>query len=181
MMPPRNGSQGLRAWRVWAAPTSLLGMTILLALMLLTPSPAAAETRPFVKGSWQELVSTHSGRPLAVHFWSTTCAPCLAEMPGWAEIRRRHPGLDVVLVATDPMEEAPRQQAVLARFGLAGTESWSFADSWPERLRFEVDRRWRGELPMTRLVDRQGRIEAVTGRVEPAALELWLSRQGDAR
>lgn len=147
-------------------------------ILLLAAGTAMAEVRPFGRGSWRELVATHSGKPLVVHFWSLTCAPCLAEMPHWTKLRRDNPGMALVLVATDPPDQAARQQAFLARSGLGGVEQWTFADPFTDRLRFEVDRRWRGELPMTRLVGSDGSVEAVTGTMDPAALAGWLARQG---
>ncbi|MGE5503245.1 MAG: TlpA family protein disulfide reductase [Actinomycetota bacterium] len=144
-------------------------------LMILSAATARAETKPFGRGSWAELVAAHAGRPLVVHFWSLGCAPCLAEMPQWGELARANPGLALVLVSTDPMDQAPRQAQVLGRAGLGGVESWSFADPFADRLRFEVDRRWRGELPMTRLVGRDGTAQSVTGAVDVPA---WLAGQG---
>jgi thiol-disulfide isomerase/thioredoxin len=148
---------------------------ILVLTLLVAAGSAAAETRQFGRGSWPELLAAHAGRPLVVHFWSLGCAPCLAELPAWGELARTHPGLALVLVATDPPDMAERGAKVLARAGLAGVESWTFADPFTERLRFEIDRRWRGELPMTRLVKPDGSTESVTGSVDVAG---WLARQG---
>lgn len=148
-------------------------LLVVLAL-LVTTSVWAGETRPFLKGSYAALLKDHAGRPLVVHFWSLTCAPCLVELPQWQEVRRRHPELDLVLVATDPLDDAAKLERTLKRAGLAGVESWAFADSFAERLRFEIDKSWRGELPMTRLIGRDGSAEAVTGSVD---VDVWLTRQ----
>ena len=150
---------------------------LLVAAALLLAMPVwAGDTRPFLKGSYDALLTEHAGRPLVVHFWSLTCAPCLVELPHWQEVRRRHPELDLVLVATDPLDDAARLERTLKRAGLAGVESWAFADNFAERLRFEIDRNWRGELPMTRLIGRDGTAEAVTGSVSEATLAGWLGR-----
>jgi thiol-disulfide isomerase/thioredoxin len=148
----------------------------LLTLMLATGA-AAAETRGFGRGSWQQLVEAHRGQPMVVHFWSLSCAPCLVELPRWQALRASHPGMALVLVSTDPLDQAAKLQRTLARAGLAREESWAFADPFAERLRFEVDRHWRGELPMTRLIGADGSAETVTGTVESAALAGWLTRQ----
>lgn len=154
---------------------------LLAAALLLWAGAAQAETRPFLPGSWQALVQSAAGRPLVVHFWSLTCAPCLAEMPRLAEMRAAHPEMRMVMVSTDPIDQAPRLQATLARFGLGEAESWAFADDFALRLRFEVDRRWRGELPLTRLVGANGQTEGLTGTLEPDVLAAWLARQGGAQ
>ncbi|TAN68836.1 MAG: TlpA family protein disulfide reductase [Magnetospirillum sp.] len=151
---------------------------VLAAMALMLAGPAGAgELRPFVQGSYAALVKEHAGRPLVIHFWSLTCAPCLVELPQWREAQRHHPEMDLVLVATDSPDEAPKLGRTLTRAGLTGVDSWVFADSFAERLRFEVDKTWHGELPMTRLVGRDGAAEAVTGTVSDAALAAWLARQ----
>lgn len=142
------------------------------ALMLVVAAATAAP-RPFVRGTWQELLRSHAGRPLVVHFWSLTCAPCLVELPQWKEAAGLG-GLDVVLVTTDPPEDSAKVERTLKRAGLEGMESWGFADSFVEKLRFEVDRAWRGELPMTVLVSASGRVETRTGSLGSQDLKVWL-------
>lgn len=143
------------------------------AAVSLWAATAAADPRPFVRGSWASLLQAHAGRPLAVHFWSLTCAPCLAELPRWKEAAGLG-GLDVVLVTTDPPEDAAKVERTLRRAGLEGLESWGFADPFAEKLRFEIDRAWRGELPMTALVSASGRIETRTGSLDGQELKTWL-------
>lgn len=145
-----------------------------LALTLwLLASPALAEApKPFVQGSWQSIQDAHAGQPLAVHLWSLTCAPCLVELPLWARLAKDHPHLRIVLISTDPAEDAPRMAATLARAGLSGLESWHFADPFADRLRFELDPKWRGELPRTLLVAPGGQVTAVRGS-DMAAVQAW--------
>ncbi|HYC02079.1 MAG TPA: TlpA family protein disulfide reductase [Azospirillaceae bacterium] len=148
-------------------------LAALLALML-AGGAAATERRPFRQGSWAEITGAHAGRPLAVHFWSLTCAPCLIELPRWAEFRRANPGVAVVFVSTDPPEDAERGAAVLAKAGLADIPSWGFADPFAEKLRFEIDPRWRGELPRTVLIAADGSRRSVSG-ADLAAVEGWVA------
>jgi thiol-disulfide isomerase/thioredoxin len=145
----------------------------LMAGLTLMAATAAAAPRPFVRGTWAGLLQAHAGRPLAVHFWSLTCAPCLVELPRWKEIAGRG-GMDVVLVSTDPPEDAAKVERTLKRAGLEGLESWGFADPFVEKLRFEIDRAWRGELPMTALISASGRIETRTGSLDGQDVKAWL-------
>jgi hypothetical protein len=150
---------------------------VLAAVLALLAGSALAETRPFGRGSWREMVQAHQGRPLVVHFWSLTCAPCLAELPAWQTLRTTHPELDMVLVSTDPVAESPKLERMLGRAGLASVESWAFADGFVERLRFEIDRNWQGELPMTVQVGRDGTTESVVGGLDPDVLARWFQSQ----
>lgn len=147
----------------------------ILVLLSMAPAIASADPRPFLRGSWQNLLQAHAGRPLVVHFWSLTCAPCLAELPQWRETARGG-GMDVVLVTTDPPEDTPKVERTLKRAGLDKVESWGFADSFVEKLRFEIDREWRGELPLTILVSASGKRESRTGTLSRQDIESWLAQ-----
>jgi hypothetical protein len=43
---------------------------------------------------------------------------------------------------------------MLAQTGLATAENWTFGDGFIERLRYEIDPRWQGEIPRTVLIAR---------------------------
>ena len=154
----------------------MMRRVILVVLALLLAAPArAGEPQPFVQGSYAALVKEHAGRPLVVHFWSLTCAPCLADLPEGPKIKQRL-GFDLVLVSTDSLERGPALAARLKRAGLDDIPSYAFADSFTERLMFEVARDWRGELPRTQLIAADGETTAVLGSVGEKALRDWLSR-----
>jgi len=148
-------------------------------LLLLSVCPAAADDpQPFERGSWQALRAAHAGRPTVVHLWGLTCAPCLTELPHWGALRRERPDLNLVLIAADPVPEQPaRAGATLAKSGLDGAESWIFADRFADRLRYEIDPRWRGELPRTLLIDRAGNVAALPGVADLKHVRAWLDAQ----
>ena len=154
---------------------------LIVAALLLALPASAAEPQPFGRGSWQALRQAHGGRPTIVHFWGLTCGPCLVELPRWGELLRERPDVDLVLVAADPIPEEPARAAgTLAKAGLAEAESWMFADLFNERLRYEVDPRWRGELPRTLLIDRSGTVEVLPGVADLARVRRWLAEQARA-
>ncbi len=163
-----------------------MNVALLLLGLLLPPGPGQAATlKPFVRGSWTELQQSHRGQPVIVHFWGLSCAPCLAELPHWGDLLRDRPGLDLVTVAADPVPEDPnRIRATLERDGLAPAEDWIFADSFLERLRFEVDPDWAGELPFNVLITSDGKTTSKAGTVDFGAIRSWLdgqTRDADAR
>jgi thiol-disulfide isomerase/thioredoxin len=141
--------------------------------------PAAADAPlPFEHGSWQALRQAHAGQPLVVDLWGLTCGPCLVELPRWGALLRERPGLKLVLIAADPVPEEPaRAASTLTTAGLAGAENWIFADRFDERLRYEIDPRWRGELPRTLLIDRAGAVTSLPGVADLAQVRAWLDAQ----
>lgn len=157
-----------------------LGLLLALAMLPFTSSPASAgqEIKPFVRGSYQKIVSARQGKPFILNFWSLTCGYCMAELEMLKKLAGKHPRLDLVLVSTDTPEEEQSVSATLAKFSLKQAEAWIFADSYTERLRFEVDRKWQGELPRTYFFS-AGNNEAVaiSGKVEQEEVERWIEKQ----
>ena len=149
-----------------------------LVLLFAAIPSVAAPAQPFVQGSWQALLKAHQGKPLVVHFWGVTCAPCMIEMPKWAEIAHGDRGFDFVLVDADPVgADSSAEEPMLAKMGLADAEAWRFADDFSERLRYEVDPKWRGELPLTLLIGRDGGVRKILGSADFAAVHAWLVEQ----
>jgi thiol-disulfide isomerase/thioredoxin len=150
-----------------------LQVFVSLGLLVAAATGIAGEVRPFVPGSLAKIAAERAGRPFIVAFWSVTCTHCPNELKALGALKKANPKLDVVLVAADSPEEAPQTAALAARYGLAKVEQWVFSDDMPERLRYEIDPRWHGELPRTHFYDAGHRLEAVAGVVPPARLTQW--------
>ena len=136
------------------------------------------DLHPFVRGSWQQLVKAHQGKPIVVHFWGLTCGPCLAELPNWTAERKKRPDLDLVLVDSSPFGDDPDEvRTALKKDGLLNAENWLFADSFEERLRYEIDLHWHGEMPYTLMISPDGKVTSVTGLMNFAQLNSWLDKQ----
>ena len=133
---------------------------------------------PFSRGSWAKLRTAHAGQPTVIHFWGLTCGPCLVELPHWGKLKAERPDLKLVLVAADPMPQDPdRVSATLKRAGLGAGESWSFTDRFYERLRYEIDPVWAGELPRTLMIAADGTVTVLPGVADLAEVRAWLDSQ----
>jgi thiol-disulfide isomerase/thioredoxin len=156
-------------------------MAAIFMLASLTTVPAAespSELKPFVRGSWQEMLRAHAGRPTMVNFWGVTCGPCKIELPLLGQFMKDHPELDVVMISADLVPNLPAAvRAMLEKAGLGAAESWLFNDGFVERLRFEIDPAWQGEIPRTMLVARDGTVTTIEGSAEIPDLEKWLAQQ----
>ena len=148
-------------------------IAFILALWVAVPA-VAADMQPFVRGSWQEILKANAGKPTVLHFWGLTCAPCLTELPHWAELRRARPDMNVIMIAADPAPaDAADQLKTLQKAGLGGVESWAFADTFSERLRYEIDPKWRGEMPRTILMASDGKPTVMVGLADLPAVRAW--------
>jgi thiol-disulfide isomerase/thioredoxin len=146
-----------------------------LVSILATPAQAL-DFKPYARGTFSDLRKVHAGRPLVVHFWSVTCAPCLAELSDWARLAIEKKGIDIVFVNVDGERDQVKAGARLEKAGLAGVHHYGLADDFLDRLFFEVDPTWRGELPFTALVDAKGGLVTVTGPVDDPLIGEWLSK-----
>jgi thiol-disulfide isomerase/thioredoxin len=156
---------------------------LLIALLIvLLPPPTTAgpapELRAFVRGSWAEIRRSHTGQPTVVHMWGLTCAPCRVEMPHWGKLLEERPDLNLVMINADLVANEPTAvSALLARTGLAGAENWIFGDSFVERLRYEIDPQWQGEIPLTFLISPDGATTTIEGVADLGDIRTWLDDQ----
>jgi len=144
--------------------------------MACTRAFAADDIKPFVRGSVREIAAVRQGRPYILGFWSLSCTHCREDLSLLGKVRRKFPKLDVVLVSTDTPAEAAEIARVLRQESLQGAESWVFADSFSERLRFEVDRQWHGELPRTYFYDVDHHALAISGTLNSRLLTHWVQQ-----
>ena len=156
---------------------TILRLVILAFMLCCAKVTFAAETvRPFTQGSLGELLAAREGKPFILVLWSLDCQYCPTELKTLSELRRSHPNLDVVLVATDTISDAAQLALKAETYGMSQAEQWVFADDMPERLRREIDTRWYGEVPRTYFYDRRHQREVKTGLVNKQFFEQWLAK-----
>jgi thiol-disulfide isomerase/thioredoxin len=156
----------------------LLAAIFLVAFHLPAARAEAPQLKPFVRGSWQQVLNSHAGRPTLVHFWGVTCGPCKVELPLLGKFIKDHPAVDMVTISADLAPDIPgAAQSMLKRSGLSSAENWIFSDGFVERLRFEIDPRWQGDIPRTLLISRDGKITTIEGSAEIPEIEKWSGQQ----
>jgi thiol-disulfide isomerase/thioredoxin len=156
----------------------------LLIFVGLLLSPTVSTSAPidnlhaFKRGSWQELLKAHAGHPMVVHFWGVTCGPCRTEMPQWGEFLQQHPDLPLVMIDADLVpNDVSAVKSMLQQSGLTNVENWMFEDDFVERLRFEIDPHWQGEIPRTLLIGRNGATTTIDGVADLRTVSVWLDDQ----
>lgn len=138
---------------------------------------AAGALRPFDAASLSALRKTHAGRPFVLAFWSIYCEPCRDEMAEWNAIKRLYPSLPIELVSTDAPSERALIDAFFAKYPPGAVQKWVFSDAFSERVRYAVDKRWRGELPRSYFYDAAHNPQVRSGKVGRAWIAAWMYRQ----
>lgn len=136
---------------------------------------ASQPLRPFHADSLAALRKLHAGKPFVLAFWSIYCEPCRDEMAEWNAITRAHPSLPIELVSTDTPTDRHLIDAFLAKYPPGPVQKWAFADSFSERVRYSVDKSWRGELPKSYFFDAAHKAQVKSGKVDRAWIENWLT------
>jgi thiol-disulfide isomerase/thioredoxin len=134
-------------------------------------------TKPFYASSMQEIFALRQGKPFIVGLWSLSCSHCRDDLILLASLSQQYPQLDLVLIATDTLDDADTVQTTLATYKLNKTESWVFADDFTEQLRYSIDRRWQGELPRTYFYDASHQARAISGKLDAAQTRNWVQAQ----
>jgi len=107
--------------------------------------------------------------------WSLDCPPCRAELALLGEIYQENPRLRLVLISTDDSSQAQAAQGILHKNGLSKVESWIFGEPNAQRLRYEIDAAWYGELPRSYFYAANHTRVSVSGALKPQQLETWLA------
>ncbi|RFC37877.1 MAG: Thiol-disulfide isomerase or thioredoxin [Candidatus Nitrotoga sp. SPKER] len=149
----------------------LLGLLLCLSSVC---SSAAQITKHFVRGSYPEIISARAGKPFIVSLWSLDCTYCLDDMVLFGKLSKKYPDLDLILISTDTPEQIKEIARTLQKYPLKKAESWVFADNFAERLRYEVDTQWYGELPRTYFYDARGHVLGISGKLDYAKIEQWI-------
>lgn len=134
-----------------------------------------------------------SGTVRLVHFWSTTCAPCLAEFPDLIDTYRRfqNRNFDLVTISLDPVEAESKVRRILQKHHAAVSPrvvpalrkeerksiNYRFAGENPDEMAEVIDAEWSGALPHSLLLSPAGEIVwRHTGSVEPLELRRQILR-----
>lgn len=154
----------------------VLGLVLVFMLSFVNTAALAESIRSFTAGSFKQVLASREGKPFILVLWSLECQYCPTELKMLSELKRSHPTLDVVTIATDTISDLPQLASRADSYGMGKFEQWVFAEDMPERLRLEIDGRWYGEVPRTYFYDRKHQREVKTGLVNKAFIEEWLSR-----
>jgi thiol-disulfide isomerase/thioredoxin len=155
---------------------NILGFALSVACLIAPLQVGAGEIQPFTSASMQKIVAPRQGKPFILGLWSLSCTHCREDLALLSRLAARYPKADLVLIAADSAEESAEAASTLDKLDLHRAERWIFADPFTERLRFSIDRTWRGELPRTYFYEANHRAKIVSGKLNETETEAWLKQ-----
>ena len=126
----------------------------------------------YQKGDWKAVTKPYVGQAVVIHFWGVTCAPCAKEMPQWGKFLAQNKNAKVIFIQVDDVSPDSASR-MMSSSGLAGANSYTLASPFDDALRYEIDPKWRGETPMTLLIDKNGKVIRKTGTMDFDKLKQW--------
>ena len=112
-----------------------------------------------------------SPAPRLVIMWSLDCPACFEELDLISQIVEQHPTVAISLIATDDDGERNQEIAdVYQQPGLIKTSRWTYATNQGQRLRYNIDPNWQGELPRSYYVDKNGKRHGHSGLLTKAQI-----------
>ena len=151
-------------------------LIILLATINSTVQAEQADLKPFTSGSYQQILSSNANQPFMLVIWSITCSSCLKDMALLKRIHTKRPELKMILLAADDISETGQIVPILEKSQLAGVENWVYADENTQKLQFEIDPKWYGELPRTYFFDKAHQREGISGVLTEADYEARIKK-----
>ncbi len=132
--------------------------------------------KTFNTGSYAQMLQAHAGQPFVLAIWSLDCPSCIKDMKVIADMRKNHPELAFVMLSTDEPSVTPEVQSMQARTGLNALENWIFGSEDAQKLRYEIDANWFGELPRTYFYDAAHHRTGYSGALSTADFESQIGK-----
>lgn len=157
---------------------ALRTLVIAVFCLLVVPVESFALTLElFDESSLAAIKKRHEGQAFVLVFWSVRCEFCGQEMSYWRVLKRKHPGVPVIMVSMDP----PSHQQAVGRFieshNPGKGEFWIFASDRQQSIRRAVDRNWADKMGRIYLYDVGHRRTYNSGVMNRSKVNDWMSVQ----
>jgi hypothetical protein len=140
-----------------------ISLSLAFVFLIFFNIPAQAAPSTFISGSYQQILTANANRPFMLVIWSINCSSCLKDMELLSSIHKSRPELKMIMLAADEPSATEQIQQILEKNQLSGIENWAYADDNSQKLQFEIDPKWYGELPRTYFFDKTHQRTGVSG------------------
>jgi peroxiredoxin len=135
------------------------------------------ELKEIDEAGLRDLAANKTEKYRVINLWSTTCAPCISELPEFVTANRMYRGrhFEMYTLTTDPRDQKEAALKILKKHSVS-CANYIFAGEDRDNLAEVVDPDWEGPVPYTILIAPGGKIvKRWKDEIDPAELKSEIS------
>ena len=151
-------------------------LKIFLFLLFFSHFSFAYEFMPFEINTRNVIEKKYLNQPLIISFWSIDCPYCIDDLKKLGKALSKNTNVKLITVCVDGKESAKKAERVLSQANLPKHEQYQYAEVDEDRLRYNIDPAWYGELPRTYFYDAAHQVTPLSGKISNSFLDKWFKK-----
>jgi thiol-disulfide isomerase/thioredoxin len=136
----------------------------------------AYEFMPFDMNTRKVIEKRYIDQPLIISFWSIDCPYCIDDLKKLGKALSKNTNVKLITVCVDGKESAKKAERILNQANLPKHEQYQYAEVDEDRLRYNIDPAWYGELPRTYFYDAAHQVTPLSGKISNSFLDKWFKK-----
>ncbi len=136
----------------------------------------AYDFMPFDMNTRQVIEKRYIDQPLIISFWSIDCPYCIDDLKKLGKALSKNTNVKLITVCVDGKESAKKAERILSQANLPKHEKYQYAEVDEDRLRYNIDPAWYGELPRTYFYDATHQVTPLSGKISNSFLDKWFKK-----
>ena len=136
----------------------------------------AYDFMPFDMNTRKVIEKRYINQPLIISFWSIDCPYCIDDLKKLGKALSKNTNVQLITVCVDGKESAKKAERILSQANLPKHEQYQYAEVDEDRLRYNIDPAWYGELPRTYFYDAAHQVTPLSGKISNSFLDKWFKK-----
>ena len=136
----------------------------------------AYDFMPFDMNTRKVIEKRYIDQPLIISFWSIDCPYCIDDLKKLGKALSKNTNVKLITVCVDGKESAKKAERILSQANLPKHEQYQYAEVDEDRLRYNIDPTWYGELPRTYFYDATHQVTPLSGKISNSFLDKWFKK-----
>jgi thiol-disulfide isomerase/thioredoxin len=136
----------------------------------------AYDFMPFDMNTRKVIEKRYIDQPLIISFWSIDCPYCIDDLKKLGKALSKNTNVKLITVCVDGKESAKKAERILSQANLPKHEQYQYAELDEDRLRYNIDPAWYGELPRTYFYDAAHQVTPLSGKISNSFLDKWFKK-----
>lgn len=151
-------------------------LKIFLFLLFFSHFSFAYDFMPFDMNTRKVIEKRYIDQPLIISFWSIDCPYCIDDLKKLGKALSKNTNVKLITVCVDGKESAKKAERILSQANLPKHEKYQYAEVDEDRLRYNIDPAWYGELPRTYFYDATHQVTSLSGKISNSFLDKWFKK-----